>query len=52
MSFELFGFDYYKGDGYGFWIGTIETIGKHRSLFCLYNNMGEWQLTICYFRLI
>jgi hypothetical protein len=52
MSFELFGFEYFSGSGFGLWIASIETRNRLRSLFCIYNNRGHWQLTLCYMRII
>jgi hypothetical protein len=50
MSFELFGFEYFSGSGFGIWIASIETTNRHRSLFSIHNRGRYWQLTLCYIR--
>jgi hypothetical protein len=50
MKFDLFGFEYWRGSGFGIWLLAIETDNNIRSLFMLYNSMGGWQLTLLFLR--
>ena len=50
MKIDLFGFEYWNNSGFGIWLCEIETTNSLRSLFLLYNSMGEWQLQLFFIR--